>query len=328
MVRILFLTDLHKRDVEFTSITGYLSACDKVQHDILRFVKDNCVTHIISCGDWYDKGYRNVARLFNDMNLDRAISDSVNGNFYMCIGNHFFLERDANPEMYLIQPSAVYKPAKPCFAEKPIIRTDSVLQFGSLQIVLHHYRKDNKNYYTKLNPETRFCVGVYHDEVILPSHVREQAGYYSRASAPQIESLLQGVNLAIVGHIHVPIPVFTVGDTTMIVPGSLSVTNSSSTMYHTDVKLPVLEYDEATNHLSLKFTKFSTYSDELKFAAKKREAKQVEASTLTTPFVSTASMNLTDFLRERGHPDPHIELVKRAIVSVPNPLESMQLLGG
>lgn len=327
MVRILFVTDLHKRDVEFTSITGYLSACDKVQHDILQFVKDNGITHIISCGDWYDKGYRNVARLFNDMNLDRAISESVNGNFYMCIGNHFYLERDANPELYLIQPSPI-KPAKKCYAQKPVIRTDGTLQFGALQIVLHHYRKDNKNYFTSRNPETRFCIGVYHDEVVLPSHVREQAGYYSRASAPQIESLLQGVDLAIVGHIHVPIPTFKVGSTTVIVPGSLSITNSSNAMYHTEVKLPVIEFEEETNHLSMKLARFSTHSEELKFAAKKREAKQVESSMLATPFVSTASLNLTDFLRERGHPDPHIELVKRAIVAVPNPLESMKLLGG
>lgn len=102
--RILFVSDLHKRDCDFSTIAGYTKAVDAVQRDILSFIKQKGITHLVSLGDWYDKGYRSINRSNNDRNLDEDLSKAVNGNFYICLGNHFFLERDNNPEMYLIQP--------------------------------------------------------------------------------------------------------------------------------------------------------------------------------------------------------------------------------
>ena len=89
--RILFVSDLHKRDCDFSTIAGYTKAIDAVQRDILSFIKQRGITHLVSLGDWYDKGYRSINRSNNDRNFDEDLSRAVNGNFYICLGNHFFL---------------------------------------------------------------------------------------------------------------------------------------------------------------------------------------------------------------------------------------------
>ena len=175
--RILFLTDLHKRDTDFTTIVGYTKAIEQVQEDILAFVEKHNVTHIVIGGDWYDKGYRNINRTLNDINYDRAISKAVNGNVFLCRGNHLYIERDSNPEMYIIQPCE----AMPLIHNirhqgEPIFQSPDVIQIGPIQISLFHFSKDVKDYVVPRNAETEFHIGVYHDDVMLPSSVRQMAG--------------------------------------------------------------------------------------------------------------------------------------------------------
>ena len=47
--RILFVSDLHKRDCDFSTIAGYTKAVDAVQRDILSFIKQKGITHLVSC---------------------------------------------------------------------------------------------------------------------------------------------------------------------------------------------------------------------------------------------------------------------------------------
>ena len=45
--RILFVSDLHKRDCDFSTIAGYTKAIDAVQRDILSFIKQRGITHLV-----------------------------------------------------------------------------------------------------------------------------------------------------------------------------------------------------------------------------------------------------------------------------------------
>ena len=55
---VLFAPDLHKRDVDFSSIKGYMGAVEQVQKDILAFLQNLNADkkYFVSLGDWYDKG--------------------------------------------------------------------------------------------------------------------------------------------------------------------------------------------------------------------------------------------------------------------------------
>ena len=243
--RILFVSDLHKRDCDFSTIAGYTKAVDAVQQDILSFIKQRGITHLVSLGDWYDKGYRSINRSNNDRNLDEDLSKAVNGNFYICLGNHFFLERDNNPEMYLIQPSEYYKPSQPIYATSSVIRAVPSLRIGPVQISFFHYSKENKNYITERDPEVKYHIGVYHDDTVVPTQQRNDAGFRGTTMTSYMDNIFANINLAIVGHIHTPIGVFNIQsrgrELPMIVPGSLAITTSGSSDLHTDVNLPVVE---------------------------------------------------------------------------------------
>jgi metallophosphoesterase superfamily enzyme len=103
LARVLFISDLHKRYKDSTSIKGQLEVQQKIQEDIINFNKSYGVTHNIILGDWYDRGFHGLGQAFGAIEMDRRISESVNGNVYLCVGNHFYLERDENPEMYIMK---------------------------------------------------------------------------------------------------------------------------------------------------------------------------------------------------------------------------------
>ena len=73
---VLFVPDLHKRDIDFSSIKGYMSAIEEVQKDLLNFLYsvDADKKYFVSLGDWYDKGYRSTSRVFIDSYYDNELS--------------------------------------------------------------------------------------------------------------------------------------------------------------------------------------------------------------------------------------------------------------
>ena len=208
--RILFLSDLHKRDCDFSTIAGYTKAVDAVQQDILDFIDKYKVTHVISLGDWYDKGYRSINRSNHDRNWDEAISRAVQGNFYICLGNHFFLERDNNPEMYLIQPNQEYIPSQPIYATSPVIQVVNSLRIGGVQISFFHFSKNKKMYMASRDPDTIFHLGIYHDETVVPTAYRNKAGFPGVTSTAHLDTIFSNIDMAIVGHVHTPLGVFKV----------------------------------------------------------------------------------------------------------------------
>lgn len=326
--RILFLGDLHKRDLDFSTINGYTAAVDAVQADILQFIKDRGITHLVSLGDWYDKGYRSINRANNDRNWDEALSAAVNGNFYICLGNHFFLERDNNPEMYLIQPSELYKPTHDIYAERPIIQAPASFRVGTIQVSLFHYSKAHKLYQTVLDPDVTYHVGVYHDEVVVPTSAQKAGGLINGTPGTHIEEILENVQLAIVGHIHKPVGVIKVPvygrEVPMIIPGSLANTQNGPA-YHDSVKLPVLEIQEGAERPSCTLYTFSLHCEMLRLYKKKETAIKAELPTQAIADIPK-TIGVKDYLRAKGFGDEHISLVEAAAEKPVDPLTGLRLL--
>lgn len=326
--RILFLGDLHKRDVDFTTINGYTKASDAVQQDILDFIKKYGITHLVSLGDWYDKGYRSINRCSNDRNWDEELSKAVNGNFYICLGNHFFLERDNNPEMYLIQPSELYKPTHPIYATKPVIKAPPYFQIGGVRISLFHFSKQNKLYKATLDDSVKYHIGVYHDEVVVPTFAQKAGGLIGGAPSGNIEFMLENVNFAVVGHIHKPIGAVKVPvhgrEIPMLIPGSLANT-SNGPQFHDSVNLPVFEIDDA-DKVSARLYTFSLHCELLRlYKRKESPIKAVLPEQAMTDIPQTVGVR--DYLRAKGFLDTHIHLVEEAAERQLDPLTGLKLLG-
>ena len=319
--KILFTSDLHKRDIDFSSIKGYTKAIDLVQLDLITFMQQQGITHFVSLGDWYDKGYRSIGRSKNDDNLDRTIANTVNGNAYINLGNHFYIEKDQNPEMYMIQPNPKYQPFHKIFSDKPIFKAVDDLVIGTVQISFFHFDKENKLYINKRKPGITYHIGIYHDDCVVPSNVRKRAGYEGSTSSEYLESIFDNIDLAIVGHIHVKIGIerltLNSGKTVpMIIPGSLGIVQNKDIYKHKDVLLPVITIDD-DNKVSCKLFSFSTHLDMLKFYSATKESKKAEGAPEPlqgmTPEVvseiSTATVTLKSFLQRKGYQDNYIKIL-------------------
>lgn len=315
---VLFAPDLHKRDVDFSSIKGYMGAVEQVQKDILAFLQNLNADkkYFVSLGDWYDKGYRSTSRVFIDTYYDNEIAKAVDGNAYICIGNHFFLERDANPEMYLIQPSYLYQPRDVVPMEKPIFRTIPSLRIGNVQISFFHFNKDDKHYIQHVEPGVDFHIGLYHDDCVLPSDIRNLAGYMGSTSNDYLNAIYSNVDMAICGHIHTAIGVknYTLNSgksVPIVVPGALAITENKEIVKHHSVECPLLTvYDDGS--FDIKYVEFSTHMDMLKFY-KIKETKLEQSlevmGTGTGDYNLPTAVSLKDFLRRKGYSENVVEII-------------------
>lgn len=316
---VLFVPDLHKRDIDFSSIKGYMSAIEEVQKDLLNFLYsvDADKKYFVSLGDWYDKGYRSTSRVFIDSYYDNEIAKAVNGNAYICLGNHFFLERDANPEMYLIQPSYLYKPKDAVPMHEPVFRTVPNLRIGNVQISFFHFNKLDKHYVCKVEPGVDFHIGVYHDDCVLPSDIRERAGYFGTTSNDYLNSIYANVDMAICGHVHTSIGLrnYTLNNgktVPIIVPGALAITENKDIVKHKSVQCPLLTIED-DGMFDMKYVEFSTHIDLLKFY--KIQEKKVSPENLTLmgtgsgESITHTAVSLRDFLRKKGYAEKEVNQI-------------------
>lgn len=308
---ILFVPDLHKRDVDFSSIKGYIDAVDAVQEDIIKYF-DECTSdekYFIQLGDWYDKGYRSTGHVFKDAYYDRKIADAVGGNAYMCLGNHFFLERDANPEMYLIQPSYLYSPKDKAPMEKAVFRTVPKLVIGKIQISFFHFSKTNKSYIQEVDPDIEFHIGVYHDDSVLPSDIRDMAGYHGTTSNDYLNHIYSNVDMAICGHIHTSVGLknYTLNNgrnIPIVVPGALAITENKEIVKHKSVGCPVITVDD-NGDFDMRYEVFSTHMEMLRFY-KIAEQRKVEDTldimgSAQGEYIAPMAVSLKDFLVKKGY---------------------------
>lgn len=314
---ILFAPDLHKRDVDFSSIRGFIEATELVQLDLINALNkyDNCV--FVQLGDWYDKGYRSTGRVFTDSYYDGLIAKAAKGGAYICLGNHFFLERDSNPEMYIIQPSYLYQPRTKVPMCEPVFKTAPYITIGNVQISFFHFSKNDKNYVQPLQPGMKYHIGVYHDDCVLPADIRSKAGYFGSTSNDYLNNIYANIDVAICGHVHAKIgtSIYSMnGGRTVpiIVPGALGITENKEILKHTEVDCPVIWVDEETGTFELKYETISTHMEVLKFykVAEQKTVEQLETmGDGGTVLVTPSMVSLRDFLHSKGYSKRDVDFI-------------------
>lgn len=337
--KILVLTDLHKRYKDATSIKGLIEVQQKIQEDIIKFNKENNITHNIITGDWYDRGFHGLGMAYGAIEMDRRLSKSVDGNVYLCVGNHFYLERDENPEMYIIQPNPFIKPQMSIpVPEEPIFKLVDKLKIGTVQIDFFHYNKLNKDYVAYREPDTTYHIGIYHDDSVVPGWVREMDGYTGTSSQAYINKIYANIDLAIHGHIHAKVGTTSIelmngSKVPLIIPGALGITQNKEVYKHTEVELPLIEIDDDSN-ITISMVPFSTHMSELRFYETKKKKKVISEETLnhiannqvklTTSNAELVSLPV--FLTKRGYGRRHLNLVNAAVSDTLNLATAVRIL--
>ena len=332
--RCLYLTDLHKPYKESSSIKGRITATQMIQEDILRFVAENNVTHILIGGDWYDRGFHGLGPAFSAIEMDRKISAAVNGNVYLCVGNHFYLERDENPEMYIIQPNKYFKPSyNMVMPEEPIFKCVNELIIGNVQFSFFHYSKVCKNYVNDVRPGVTYHIGIYHDDYCLPQWVLEADGFRSNTPANVLNDIYRNVDLALHGHIHKRHNLVKLGlnsgrEIPMFVPGSLGITSNKDILKHTEVTLPIIDISDESV-VSLKTATFSTHLDKLKFyATAKKKTIAVPDAVMGHTLMpkSTSLQSLPNYLLSIGRKESALKLIDAACKGTLNLPEAVSII--
>lgn len=323
--KILFITDLHKRWKESESIKGSMEVQLKIQEDLIAFNQREKVTHNIIAGDWYDRGFHGLCQSWGATEMDRRLSASVNGNVYLCIGNHFYLERDENPEMYIIQPNPYIKPQYSIpLPDEPIFKVVPRLLIGTVLIDFFHFSKMNKEYVGSRPENISYHIGVYHDDATVPAWVSEMDGYTSFSTQSYYNRIYNNIDLAVHGHIHSKIGLINITldngrDVPLYIPGSLGITQNKDSMKHAHVDLPLVEIDD-DNTVRVSTVQFANYLGDLRFVeGKKKKKKQLIAEgALPTGQVTInshdASMSsLPAYLSKKGYSDIHLRILNEAM---------------
>lgn len=281
LARVLLLYDRHKREDDFKTIKGYIDVQSKQTDDILKCIKEDGITHVIEMGDLYDRGYHKVGAQHADTMDEVAISDAVNGNYYGLIGNHLFLERDSNPEFYLIQPNnyAHLQPAVKKKFRRQVIRVQDTLVLGCVQFSFFHYDKDNKHYVKAVEEGVKYHIGLYHDDDVVPNSVRAACNIPTQISSSYLNAIYSNITIGFAAHVHVPIGKVYIQlkegkQVPLFIQGSMLPTSSKESEIFQSVKLPILDIYEDKCKLSYK--EFSCYIGDLKIY--KDEDKITEAN--------------------------------------------------
>lgn len=321
IARILCISDLHKRYKDSTSVKGQVEVSQLVQEDIIAFNKAQGVTHNLIMGDWYDRGFHGLGQAYGAIEMDRRLSESVNGNVYLCVGNHFYLERDENPEMYIIQPNNMFRPQIDIPVPKePIFKVVPSLDFGPVQISFFHFNKLNKDYVAHRRDDCTYHIGIYHDDAVVPGWVREMEGFSGSVSSNYLNGIYENIDLALHGHIHTKIGMTSLElnsgrKVPMCIPGAMSITQNSDKFKHTEVQLPVIEIEDDYT-VKFKLATFSTHMDKLRFYQTKKKKKimdELEVSDQKFLTGKAALQSLPNYLASKGYPQHRLNLLDAAI---------------
>jgi len=338
IARVLVVTDLHKRWKDSTSIKGQVIVQNKIQNEIIDFCIKNQVTHVLIAGDWYDRGFHGLGQAYGAIEMDRRLSEALNGNVYLCIGNHFYLERDENPEMYIIQPNPYIKPQLDIpVPEKPIFKVVPKLKLGNVQIDFFHYNKLNKTYVAARDEDTTFHIGIYHDDTVVPGWIRERDGYTGSATQSYFNQIYSNIDLGICGHMHAKvgsasIELLSGKKVPILVPGALGITQNKENFKHADVQLPIIDIDDDST-VHVKTATFSTHLSELRFYAPKKKKQNTLANTgmitskdLNVTNTSAELLSLPVYLTKRGYSNRHLNLVNAALGDTLNLATAVSIL--
>lgn len=334
MDKVMIYTDRHKRDTDFQTIQGYVKAQLATDKSLEDLVTKNNITTLISGGDLYDKGYLNLGAMYDDTRADRKLTSLVNGEHYICPGNHLFLQRDTNPELYLIQPCDKYKPIHRCRATEPVIKVVDTLIKGCVQFSFFHFDKDNKLYIAERQPGIKYHVGIYHDDTVVPNSARRKSGLMSDIDSMYLKTIFKNIDIAIVNHIHVQCGHLHLNvdgrEVLVILPGACCVTSSRASEFHKTVALPTFECYE--DRMVYSENILDIHSDMLNFKSKQKKTvpKEMQANLPVDIQMTVeefeekmvSSSNVMDILSGKLE----IDLYKNAVKGVLDTAKCIQLV--
>ena len=319
LAKVLCVSDLHKRYAEAKSVRGQLNQQRLIQEDLIKYCIQEQVTHVIILGDWYDRGFHGIGQAYSAIELDRRLSAAVNGNVYICLGNHFYLDRDDNPEMYIIQPDPVIKPkidiATP---DTPIFKRVDELRIGNVLFSFFHFNKLHRNYKNDRPNDITFHIGIYHDDICVPAWVRENEGFGKTNVNGLLSEIYENIDLAIHGHIHysaniVKYELMSGKTVPLWIPGALAITQNKEVFKHASVSLPLLIINDDSS-VTTKAVSFSTHMECLSFyEIVQKKKKQLKVSEMS--HIHQRSANLTSlraYLTAKGYTESQLEIINNA----------------
>lgn len=327
--------DLHKRNKDISTITGYVKCCDAVQESLMEFFKSQNITHFISLGDWYDKGFvDDVSAALCDTSMEYYMYEMLNGNFYGVIGNHIRLRLDSNPELFLIQPHPVYKMRKPIKRDYPIIKTPSYFMVGNVQFSLVHHLDEIESvedYKICRLPQADYHVAIVHDPLFIPNEKLQLTNIPStRSLNTQISRTLSNVDLCICGDIHTPLGMFDISaKTKMYVPGSLTNTNAGERGNHGSINIPIITVDDEKGTYSFGYYPFNLKTNMVSFNRKVEQSvgeklKSIRGNNVEKMYDNScdsylssgiSSLSYGAFLRDQKYTEADKSLIKTTIRS-------------
>lgn len=339
--RIGFGGDLHKRAKDIGTILGYVRCTEAVQQSLMRdVIMRKQLTDFCSLGDWYDKGYgSDVPNALADNDLDIQLYNLLRGNLFGVIGNHIRLNMDSNPELHLIQPHPVLKSRRVVLRTHQIIRTPDIILFeteeGLIQISFMHYNMHYKNvlqYTPERLDNVTFHIALFHTPWIIPNQqLSKTTMKYNVNNMSNIGSALRSVDVAICGDIHFALGSFKLehnwGETTVIVPGSFTNTDSSIKSRHHSILMPIITIESDSKYPKIEFTDFDLKTNLLTFKSTDRKAAEnklinprskkaltelVSSPTEAAVALGSGADNLETFMRANGFTD----VDRRLIVNV------------
>lgn len=323
--RILHLNDLHLRERPFSTIKNYVEILEEKLELLIKLKSDLDLYGIIINGDLADCGYQDKIMKSSHMNYITELGRGLKV-FALNIGNHFFIERDANIELFLIQPSSNYPMRKKHFAVSPILHTPNEVIVDKVQFSLFNFDRNNKNYINERKENIEYHIGLYHDEVVVPRNVRIDMNIPISITSEYLKKIFFNIDEAICAHIHKPFPLQHImldnKHILLRIPGSFSITEHSSTETHLYTEMPL--YSINGSNLSTELIKFPTLIQKLDFVVNSKidiENEIIEPVFVTdvTTNVNTIKYNLNSkksliqYLNDKGYDNNSLEVIKQAI---------------
>ena len=345
-VRLLVAGDLHKRAKDITTIEGYVQCTKAVQAKLMEEIEDKNVDIFISLGDWYDKGYAtDVAASLADYDLDIKMAHQLKGKFYGLIGNHIRLGLDSNPELHIIQPHDVYKTRCATPRDEQIMKTPNRLILNNVQVSLVHFNpneRDARSYKVERVDGVKYHIALYHTHLVIPGSQLVGTGYEHITSRSEaITDTLSNVDLAVVGHVHKPLGAFTVDledrQMKMIVPGSLTNTDTDLRSRHTEIRLPLIDISKEGN-VTFRSLSFSLLTNMVTFREKNtatgglsklkslkgkalKELKDKTSGDLNLVFDGSL-LSFNAFMQKQGYTEMDKQLIK-SVITAPNDIDQL-----
>lgn len=249
--KVIVLTDTHLVLKNPSNRLKMVEEGTEIINSITEIIKKNNIDMVIHTGDLYDRGYQNVPQdlYIEQLKSMQNMSKAVNGEMYMCMGNHSYSYAENNPEFVITDISndeklkEIYKYKNTLKLSIPIWKAVPKISVGTVNFHLIHF-DPQKRY--NINDQNLNNIGIFHDDFITFQSKEELYHHkYGKGIDVLNTDIFDCFNTAIIGHIHTPLNDFRLNNirmTEIIVPGSL--VNRTTAERHEYVDIPVISISE------------------------------------------------------------------------------------